>query len=183
MNFRVNPMQAPGASVSDPSPFDPAAFRAAMRNVPGAVSIVTTGYLPHRHGLTLTAGCSLSTEPPSVLVCVNRSAGAHDTILSSGAFCWNILGTEHLDLALTFSGRDGSKGDIRFADGLWRDLKTGAPSLIDAICSFDCRVVNAHSSGSHTIFTGEVVAQIAREGGEPLVYVDGVFAVPTALQK
>lgn len=176
-------MQAPGMSASEPVAFDPAEFRIAMRNVPGAVSIVTTGRVPHRHGLTLTAGCSLSTEPPSVLVCVNRSAGAHDTIKSSGSFCWNILGIEHLSLALTFSGRDGSKGDIRFADGLWRDLETGAPSLIDSVCSFDCRVVNAHISGSHTIFTGEVVAQAMRQGGEPLVYVDGSFAAPKALQK
>jgi flavin reductase len=176
-------MQAPAASASDPTSFDPAEFRVAMRNVPGAVSIVTTGRMPHRHGLTLTAGCSLSTEPPSVLVCVNRSAGAHDTIESNGSFCWNILGIEHLGLALTFSGQDGSKGDIRFADGLWCDLKTGAPSLIDALCSFDCRVVNAHSSGSHTIFTGEVVAQTTRKGGEPLVYVDGYFAAPKALPK
>lgn len=176
-------MRAPGASASDLSSFDPAQFRTAMRNVPGAVSIVTTGQMPHRHGLTLTAGCSLSTEPPSVLVCVNRSAGAHDTIISSGSFCWNILDISHLNLALTFSGQDGSKGDVRFTDGFWRDLKTGSPSLIGAICSFDCRVVNAHSSGSHTIFTGEVVAQTARRGGEPLVYVDGVFAAPKALQR
>jgi flavin reductase len=175
-------MQAPGASASEPVSLDPAEFRIAMRNVPGAVSIVTTGRMPDRHGLTLTAGCSLSTEPPSVLICVNRSAGAHDTIKSSGLFCWNILSIEHLGLALTFSGQDGSKGDIRFADALWRALKTGAPSLIDAICSFDCRVVNAHSSGSHTIFTGEVVAQTTRKGGEPLVYVDGSFAAPKALQ-
>ncbi|MCP9629009.1 flavin reductase family protein [Rhodopseudomonas palustris] len=152
-----------------------------MRSVPGAVSIVTTGQAPSRHGLTLTAGCSLSAAPPSVLVCVNRSAGAHDTILSSGAFCWNILSADHLDLARKFSGQDGSKGDIRFGDGLWCNLKTGAPSLIGAVCSFDCRVVNAHSANSHTIFTGEVVAQATTAGSQPLVYVDGSFATLTTL--
>lgn len=176
MNPRVVQMPASGPSLSEPPLFDAAEFRAAMRNVPGTVSIVTTGQAPYRHGLTLTAGCSLSAAPPSVLVCVNRSAGAHDTILSSGLFCWNILGVEHLNLALRFSGQDGSKGDIRFEDGLWCDLGTGAPSLINAICSFDCRVIDAHSAGSHTIFTGRVVAQAAKAGSEPLVYVDGSFA-------
>lgn len=181
MNPSIAPMPPATPPLSEALPFDAAEFRAAMRNVPGTVSIVTTGQAPFRHGLTLTAGCSLSAAPPSVLVCVNRSAGAHDTILSSGAFCWNILGVEHLDLALKFSGQDGSKGDVRFADGVWCDLTTGAPSLIGAVCSFDCRVVNAYSESSHTIFTGEVVAQTTRGRGEPLVYMDGSFAALTAL--
>lgn len=151
-----------------------------MRNVPGTVSIVTSGEKPMRHGLTLTAGCSLSTEPSSVLVCVNKSAGAHDTIMGSRLFCWNILAEDHLALAHTFSGQDGSKGDVRFTDGFWRKLATGAPSLIDAICSFDCRVVDAHDARSHTIFIGQVVAQAVNSGRKPLLYVNGSFAVPQA---
>ena len=181
MNPRVVAMPSATPPLSETSPLDAAAFRAAMRSVPGTVSIVTTGRAPNRHGLTLTAGCSLSAAPPSVLVCVNRSAGAHDIILSSGSFCWNILGVEHRDLALKFSGQDGSKGDIRFGDGVWCDLKTGAPSLVGAVCSFDCRVVNAYSDSSHTIFTGEVVAQTTRAGCESLVYIDGCFAAPKAV--
>ncbi|PZA10459.1 flavin reductase [Rhodopseudomonas palustris] len=181
MNTRVIHPLASRTLLPESFPFDAAGFRSAMRNVPGTVSIVTTGRAPNRHGLTLTAGCSLSAVPPSVLVCVNRSAGAHDTILSSESFCWNILGVEHVDLARTFSGQDGSKGDIRFGEGLWCDLKTGAPSLIGAICSFDCRVVNAHEAGSHTIFTGEVVAQTTNAGSEPLVYINGAFAAPKVL--
>ncbi len=153
-------------------------FRTAMRSVPGAVSIVTTGARPGRHGLTLTAGCSLSTEPSSVLVCVNKSAGAHDTIEQSGSFCWNILAADHTALAQKFAGQDGSKGDIRFSEGLWRELATGAPSLIEAVCSFDCRVADSHDAGSHTIFVGAVVAQATNGDREPLVYVKGEFTVP-----
>jgi flavin reductase (DIM6/NTAB) family NADH-FMN oxidoreductase RutF len=173
MNVRMSLMSGQEAPI-----FNSAEFRTAMRSVPGAVSIVTTGTRPGRHGLTLTAGCSLSTEPSSVLVCVNKSAGAHDTIKQSGVFCWNILAAEHASLARTFSGQDGSKGDVRFAEGVWRDLVTGAPSLIEAICSFDCRVIGAHDGGSHTIFVGEVLAQSTHADREPLVYVNGNFAVP-----
>lgn len=164
--------------IHETPPFSAVEFRNAMRNVPGAVSIVTTGERPVRHGLTLTAGCSLSTDPSSVLVCVNKSAGAHDTIKTSKAFCWNILAAGHSALAHKFSGQDGSKGDARFADGLWQELETGAPSLIEAICSFDCRVVEAHDAGSHTIFIGAVVAQTTNTDREPLLYVNGSFAVP-----
>ncbi|WP_028161633.1 MULTISPECIES: flavin reductase family protein [Bradyrhizobium] len=158
--------------------FSSTEFRSAMRNVPGAVSIVTTGTQPGRHGLTLTAGCSLSTEPSSVLVCVNKSAGAHDTIKQSRSFCWNILAADHVALAQKFAGQDGSKGDIRFSEGVWRELATGAPSLIQAICSFDCRVSDSYDAGSHTIFIGEVVAQATNADLEPLVYVNGEFTVP-----
>lgn len=165
-------------SRQEPQAFSSADFRSAMRNVPGAVSIVTTGQRPGRHGLTLTAGCSLSTEPSRVLVCVNKSAGAHDTIQQGGVFCWNILAADHAALARTFSGQDGSKGDVRFADGLWRELATGAPVLIEAICAFDCRVCESYDAGSHTIFIGEVVAQAISVDREPLVYVQGEFTVP-----
>jgi len=173
MNFRVSPMPNQETPV-----FSSAEFRSAMRSVPGAVSIVTTGIQPGRHGLTLTAGCSLSTDPSSVLVCVNKSAGGHDTIKQSGSFCWNILTADHAELAKRFAGQDGSKGDIRFTEGLWRKLTTGAPSLIEAICSFDCRVSGAYDAGSHTIFVGEVVAQTTNLDREPLVYVNGDFTVP-----
>ncbi|WP_441256325.1 flavin reductase family protein [Bradyrhizobium sp. 482_C4_N1_1] len=158
--------------------FSSTEFRSAMRNVPGAVSIVTTGTQPGRHGLTLTAGCSVSTDPSSVLVCVNKAADAHDTIKQSGSFCWNILAADHAALAQKFAGQDGSKGDIRFGDGLWRGLATGAPSLVEAICSFDCRVSDSYDAGSHTIFIGKVVAQAMNADRDPLVYVKGEFTVP-----
>ncbi|MGY3694754.1 flavin reductase (DIM6/NTAB) family NADH-FMN oxidoreductase RutF [Bradyrhizobium sp. USDA 3240] len=173
MNLRVSPMPS-----QDNPVFSSTEFRSAMRNVPGAVSIVTTGARPGRHGLTLTAGCSVSTEPSSVLVCVNKSAGAHDTIKQSGSFCWNILTADHAALAQKFAGQDGSKGDIRFSEGLWRELATGAPSLVEAICSFDCRVSDSYDAGSHTIFVGAVVAQATNADREPLVYVKGEFTVP-----
>lgn len=171
-------LRASHMPVQETPPFSAVEFRSAMRNVPGTVSIVTTGTRPGRHGLTLTAGCSLSTEPSRVLVCVNKSAGAHDTIKESQVFCWNILAAHHSGLAQTFSGQDGSKGDVRFTEGLWQALATGAPSLIEAICSFDCRVVEAHDAGSHTIFVGAVLAQTMNTDSEPLVYVKGMFAVP-----
>jgi flavin reductase (DIM6/NTAB) family NADH-FMN oxidoreductase RutF len=157
-------------------------FRSAMRNVPGAVSIVTTGRRPDRFGLTLTAGCSLSTEPSRVLVCVNKSAGAHDTIKDSRVLCWNILSSDHTALAQMFSGQNGVKGDGRFADGMWQELVTGAPSLIEAPSSFDCHVVEAYDAGSHTIFVGEVVAQTTNADCQPLVYVRGSYAMPRAFE-
>jgi flavin reductase (DIM6/NTAB) family NADH-FMN oxidoreductase RutF len=155
-------------------------FKQAMRNVPGSVSIVTSGRKPERHGLTVTAGCSLSTDPSSVLVCVNRSAGAHDTIARSEVFCWNILAAVQVSLAQRFAGLDGSKGDIRFSsdEDEWGELVTGAPVLANALCSFDCRVTGIYPAASHTIFVGAAVAEAHQVDQEALIYVQGRFAVP-----
>lgn len=160
---------------------DNASFKAALRQVSGSVCIVTTGRSPDRHGLTVTAACSLTADPPTVLVCINKSAGAHDTILRTGVFGWNVLGPDHVVLAKKFSGQDGSKGDIRFDDNQWTSLITGVPILVDAKCSFDCQVTDMHSAGTHTVFYGAVVAESHRVDGVDLVFRNGSFAVPSQL--
>lgn len=162
---------------------DSTSFKRALRGVTGAVSIVTSGSYPSRHGLTVTAACSLSVEPSTVLVCVNKSAGAHDTIVKTRSFGWNVLSSSHVPLAQKFSGQDGSKGDIRFVEEEWRSLRTGAPILIDALSSFDCRVIGVHPTGTHTVFVGAVLAEMHREDLEPLVYRQGQFAVPANLDR
>jgi len=85
---------------------DPESFMRAMRQCAGAVALVTVGAEPgRRSGLTVTSACSLSDDPPSLLVCVNRNASAHARIREQGHFVINFLNEEHALLALTFSGR------------------------------------------------------------------------------
>lgn len=155
---------------------DSEAFKHALRAIAGSVSIVTSGFAPHRHGLTVTAACSLSLDPSTALVCVNQSAGAHDTIVRTGAFAWNVLSANQKPLAQRFAGMDGSKGDVRFDDNEWHQLETGAPVLRSALCSFDCRVINSFPVGTHTVFIGAVVAGTHRDELEALVYRQGKFA-------
>ncbi len=157
---------------------DEAEFKSAMRNVAGSVSIVATGQGVERRGLTVTACCSLSIDPPSILVCVNRSAEAHDFILKNGAFSWNVLSAQQVALAERFAAKDGSKGEIRFLTHDWRELITGAPILEQALSCFDCRVVDTYETSTHTVFIGAVVAETHQRSGEALVYVQGRFAVP-----
>jgi flavin reductase (DIM6/NTAB) family NADH-FMN oxidoreductase RutF len=153
-------------------------FKRALRNVSGSVSIVTSGRAPVRHGLTVTAASSLSVEPSTVLVCVNKSAGAHDTIVATGSFGWNVLTSRHVDLAGKFAGMDGSKGDVRFSDDGWTELVSGSPILIGALCSFDCRVIGMHPVGTHTVFFGAVLGEVHQEGPDGLIYRHGKFAIP-----
>ena len=148
---------------------DASEFREAMREVAAGVTIVTSGRGDRARGLTATAFSSLSAEPPSVLVCVNRDSECHQTIAESGTFCVNVLGAEAQHLANRFAGRDGIKGSARFQIGDWSTLSTGAPVLADALVAFDCRLRKAIDAGSHTIFIGDVAA-VSKTGGDALVY-------------
>jgi flavin reductase (DIM6/NTAB) family NADH-FMN oxidoreductase RutF len=151
-----------------------------MRLLAGGVTLVSTLHDGERGGLTATAVCSVSAEPPQLLACVNKTASAHDLILASGIFCINLLGLQHIDLAARFSGQHGTEGDDRFKDRPWRRLKTGAPVLPDALASFDCETVRLVDVGTHTIFIGAIV-DVVVNGGQPLVHADGGFL--TALHK
>jgi len=154
-------------------------FKRGMRQLAGGVTLVTTLWQGERGGLTATAVCSVSAQPPQLLACVNKTASAHDLIIASGIFCVNLLGMQHIHLAERFSGQHGTDGDDRFKDGQWRSLKTGAPVLPDALASFDCELARQIEAASHTIFIGAIV-DVAVSGGKPLIHADGGFL--TAMQ-
>lgn len=149
-------------------------FKRGMRQLAGGVTLVTTLWQGERGGLTATAVCSVSAEPPQLLACINKTASAHDLILASGIFCVNLLATQHIKLCERFSGQHGTDGDARFNDGVWRSLQTGAPVLPEALASFDCETVRQVDAGTHTIFIGSIV-DVAVAGGQPLIHVDGGF--------
>lgn len=150
-------------------------FRASMRHLAAAVTVIATGVVGNRFGLTATAVCSLSDEPATLLVCVNRTASAHDVISQNRKFSVNLLADDQESIAGQFAGRAGLKGEARFNGGDWRTLATGAPTLVDALATFDCEVTQEHVFATHTIFIGCVVASAARETAEPLIYLRGAF--------
>jgi flavin reductase (DIM6/NTAB) family NADH-FMN oxidoreductase RutF len=152
------------------------AFKAGMRRLAAGVTIVTSAHDGARGGLTATAVTSLSSDPPQLLVCVNRSAEAHALIHRGARLAVSVLARAHQRLATRFAGADGVHGAARFAAGRWMTLATGAPVLADAIAAFDCVVDEAVDSSTHTIFIGRVVAVRARRGGKPLVYEAGAYA-------
>jgi flavin reductase len=149
-------------------------FKIGMRTLAGAVNIITSMHAGHRYGMTATAVCSASAEPPTVLVCINKLATTHDAVLKSRVFCVNVLRAEDWELSTTFSG--AVTGEARFKHGNWTRLTTSAPVLVDALVSFDCRVVKKLVHGTHTIFLGEVEQILIGKKGKPLLYSDGQYA-------
>jgi flavin reductase (DIM6/NTAB) family NADH-FMN oxidoreductase RutF len=163
---------------------DAAAFKKGMRHLAASVTLITTRYRGLRGGLTATAVCSVSAEPPQLLVCVNKTASAHDPIGEAGSFCVNILSPEHRKIAERFAGMDGVEGDDRFRDmGEWSTLSTGAPVLKGCPVSFDCRLVTRVAAGTHTIYIGEIVDLVLDASAPALLYCDGVFVHGELLKK
>lgn len=147
-------------------------FTACMRRVPGAVGIIASSSGNERRGLVATAWCSLSADPPMVLVCVNQNASAHEFIASSGYFSVNQLGTEHANAVAVFSGQAGLKGSDRFARDQWEADCNGVPVFKDALVHFVCKLVESHIYGTHSIFVGKVISIGMRPEGSPLVYLE-----------
>ena len=156
---------------------DKEAFRSAMRQVAGAVTVVTTrGQNGEPRGVTATAVCSLTVEPPSVIACINRETWVGKFAPESGNFCVNVLTRKQQPVAETFAGRTELTGADRFQVGDWADADTGAPVLEGAIASFDCDLEQAVDFATHVILIGRVRKTVSdNRDAEPLVYVGGGF--------
>jgi flavin reductase (DIM6/NTAB) family NADH-FMN oxidoreductase RutF len=151
-----------------------AEFKLGMRSLAGAVNIITCRHDGHVFGMTATAVCSATADPPAVLVCVNRGTTTHAAIAKSGVFCVNVLRHEDRDLSGVFSG--AQKGEGRFQPEHWMRLATGVPALINSLVAFDCRVANSMVHGTHTVYIGEVERVHIGKKGKPLLYADGQYA-------
>lgn len=152
---------------------DEHAFKTAMRQVAASVAVVTARAGGVRNGLTATAVCSVAANPPTMLICINRSASAEPLIQESGAFAVNFLADRQHGIARLFS-TSKLASEERFADGDWGVLSTGSPVLDGTVASFDCRVESRFASGTHHIYIGRVVGATSL-AQDALLYRDGLF--------
>jgi flavin reductase len=148
---------------------DKAQFRTAMSRLGAAVNIITTADGEGWHGMTASAVCSVSDEPASLLVCINRAARLHAIIVESGTLCVNVLAGEHEELSAVFAGRGLTMGE-RFARAEWTELQSGVPALAGALCNFGCRVASVSEMGTHSVFLCQVEELRVDGLGEALVY-------------
>src|SRR3954470_13358350 len=94
-------------------------FRSAMRRLAGGVSVITAGRAKDISGMTVTSVSSLSVDPPTLIVSINRGAHSWPLLKRSGFFGVNILTSDQIDVAERFAGKDGLKGAERFAGAEW----------------------------------------------------------------
>lgn len=156
-------------------------FRNAMARVCAPVNIVTTNGPAGRGGFTATAMCSVTDEPPTLLVCMNGRSTQARLFLENKRFCVNVLTPEHRDLANLFAGGSPDMG-ARYAAANWVDMAGGTEALADAIVSFDCALQDVQRVGTHHVFIGRVESLRARSDGNALAYFDRNYVqVPSLL--
>jgi flavin reductase (DIM6/NTAB) family NADH-FMN oxidoreductase RutF len=147
-------------------------FRAAMRRVASTVNVITICVGSEAKGITATAMSSLALDPPSLLVCINRSASMHGSMEDVSHFCVNVLHRDQENIARMFADR--RQHALRFASG-WEMDCDRPPRLLDAQASILCRRIDHHRFGTHSIFIGQIEEVKVREDVEPLVYLDGEY--------
>jgi len=151
---------------------EPEAFREAMKRFASGVTIVTTIDADGDwKGFTASAFCSLSLDPPLVLVCQARSSSSYEAFMGCERFLVNILGEQHEELALRFARSGGDK----FADGGFEpSRRTGLPVVPDALAVVGCDVRDRYDGGDHVIYVGTVYSCRVRDGA-PMLHFDSRF--------
>jgi flavin reductase len=144
-------------------------YREAMARFGAAVSVVTTDGPSGRYGFTASAVCSVTDDPPTLLVCVNRKNDSHPALMANGLLCVNTLASDQRDISTLFGGAEIDQ-DARFAAASWDTLVTGAPVLRGAVVAFDCRVVQLTEVATHTVVFATVMAVRHGPRHDGLVY-------------
>jgi flavin reductase (DIM6/NTAB) family NADH-FMN oxidoreductase RutF len=150
-------------------------FRDAMSRLGAAVHVVTTAGPAGKTGFTATAVCSVSDQPATLLVCLNRRSNSAPLLRGNGVFCVNTLRAGEEDIADVFAGRTGVQAAERFAVGAWTTLKTGAPVLASAVIALDCRVIEVKAVASHDVYFAAVEAIRSGPAGPAMVYHDRAY--------
>ncbi|MCS6932250.1 MAG: flavin reductase [Acetobacteraceae bacterium] len=146
-------------------------FRNAMARLGAAVTIVTTDGPGGRAGLTASAVCSVTDDPPTLLVCINRAASAAPAFRANGVLCVNLLSAAQQRLSNRFAGLEEARTmEERFALGQWRRGETGAPVLEGAVASLECRIADIVEKGTHSVFFAEVQSVAFGPEGPALVW-------------
>jgi len=123
------------------------------------------------HGLTVSSFCSVSLDPPLVLICLGRETASLETFRNAKHFGINVLAQDQRGLSERFA----RKGHDRF-DGLeWTSGETGVPLLAGAIAQMECEVVQRIPAGDHDIFVGEIVNARVHKG-EPLIHFSSRYS-------
>lgn len=155
-------MQKGGIAVDDRT------FRNAMGKFATGVTVITTEVDGDIHGMTANAFMSVSLNPKLVLVSIGEKAKMLEKIKKSSTYAVNILAEDQKDLSMAFAGQLQEKPPIQFG------RVAGVPVLENALANIVCRVYDQHVAGDHTLFIGEVLDIVMREG-QPLIFFGGRY--------
>ena len=158
------------------------ALRHVMAQFRSGVTVVTALRNGVKHAMTATAVCSVSLEPPLILVCVSRSSRFHTAIMVADTWCVSLLSADQASVARHFAnrGRDllSQFDHVPFTPS----PKSGTPLIDGALAWMECVTYGQHDGGDHTIVVGELVyasGPVPPEAAErraPLTYYQGTYS-------
>ncbi|HYP55239.1 MAG TPA: flavin reductase family protein [Solirubrobacterales bacterium] len=150
---------------------DPAAFRAAMGNLPTGVTVVTAAGPEGPAGATANAVVSLSIEPMLMLACLDRGSRTLLAVQAANRFGISILEAGQEEIARAFA----TKAPVadKWEGVAWRE-RQGIPAIDDALVWVACELRDVIAGGDHVIVTGEV-RDLATRDGDPLVFHRGEY--------
>jgi flavin reductase (DIM6/NTAB) family NADH-FMN oxidoreductase RutF len=151
------------------------AFRSAMRHLAGGVSVITVGRGKDITGMTVSSVSSLSVDPPTLIVSINRESSSWPLLKRDGFFGVNILTADQLDIAERFTGKGGLKGADRFAGSQWTTRVSGVPLLVGALSAIDCEAEDIIERHSHAIVVGRVLDMQTSTRTAALAYWQGQY--------
>lgn len=132
-------------------------FRQIMGRFATGVTVVTTNNKGTVAGLTVNAFCSVSLNPPLILVCVDLTSATLPHMRESGTFAVNILTDDQEELSRCFATPSAERYE-RFCSADYHTAATGAPILDGVLAFIDARIVAEYPGGDHVIFLAEVEA-------------------------
>ncbi|MEV6235221.1 flavin reductase family protein [Lentzea sp. NPDC051838] len=143
-------------------------FRELMAGFPTGVAVLTTFDVDDTPwGMTISSVCSVSMDPPTLLVCVRNGSPTLDALLRRGSFTVNLLHQAARPAAELFCSGDPD----RFSQVTWERPSLGGPHLVfDAHAVADCTVSHIQEVGTHVVVFGSVHDVTHRSAEEPLLY-------------
>ncbi|MEW9304172.1 flavin reductase family protein [Labrys portucalensis] len=162
-------------------PIQRSEFAEAMSNLAATVCIVAGHWQGERQGRTATAVLSLSAEPPSLLVSIDRTCRLAELVLASGRFSVAMLASDQENIADAFAGKLG--GIDRFSVGDWQSWSSGTPHLSSAAASIDCELIGSMSIPTHLVIAGAIVGTQLAKTTAPLLWHRRQYHRPAPLSE
>lgn len=150
------------------------AMKLGMRRLASGVCVIAARIGEEHFAMTASSVTSVSDNPPSLLVCINKLVSQQAYFSTYGSrFTVNVLGDSHQEVSNLCAGR--APGQDRFEVGDWHKDKF-APYLGDAQAVFFCETDMLISYGTHQIVIAHIKrVHLADVDFAPLLYADGSY--------
>ena len=145
------------------------AYRKALGHFTTGVTVITTATRGTVHGMTANAFCSVSLDPPLVLISIDKKAYMHEVLAQSGFYGVSVLAQNQEAYSRHFAGQPQENLPVLFT---WRK---NCPLLEGALAQLVCSITDTHSAGDHTLYIGQVEYLSYSDEQPPLLFYSGKY--------